>query len=192
VLLRYLSDAYKTAVQTVPDPMWNDELIDVTGFLRSTLQRVDASLLAEWERMLSGEAEVTEAAPRAYDLARDPRMLRSRIRAELHILVKALAARDYEEATDCVRADVSEPWTPERFEQALAPFLQSHERLIADHRARQTQWTIIDAGEPRTWRVRQVLLDPQEDNTWFLEGIVDLREGDTPDGPLIELLQISS
>src|SRR6185436_16229177 len=91
VLLRYLSDAYKTLVQTVPDPMWNDELIDVTGYLRSALQRVDASLLEEWERMLDADAAApSEESARAHDLARDPRMLRSRIRAELHILVKAL------------------------------------------------------------------------------------------------------
>jgi len=191
VLLRYLSDAYKTLVQTVPDPMWNDELIDVAGYLRSALQRVDASLLEEWERMLDSDAAApSEESTRVHDLARDPRMLRSRIRAELHILVKALAARDYEEAADCVRGDVAEPWTPERLEQALAPFFASYERLVADHRARQTQWTLIDPGEPRTWRVRQVLLDPQDDNFWYLEGRVDLRE-DTPDGPLIELLAIA-
>ena len=32
VLLRYLSEAYKTVVQTVPDACWNDDLIDVIGF----------------------------------------------------------------------------------------------------------------------------------------------------------------
>ena len=83
-----------------------------------------------------------------------------------------------------------EPWTPERLEQAMTPFFASYDRLVADHRARQTQWTLIDAGEPRTWRVRQVLLDPQDDNVWYLEGRVDLRE-ETPDGPLIELLEVA-
>jgi hypothetical protein len=195
VLLRYLSDAYKTIVQTVPDAYWNDELIDVTGFLRSTLQRVDASLLEEWERMLNPEAEGAaedRGKNRAADLARDPRMLKSRIRAELHILVKALAARDFEEASESVRSDVAEPWTPERLEQALTPFFEQHERLLADHRARQTQWTVIDAIDSRVFRVRQVLLDPQEDNTWYLEGRVDLSDRDAPEGPLIELLHIGN
>jgi hypothetical protein len=70
--------------------------------------------------------------------------------------------------------------------------MERYQRLIDDHRARQTQWTIIDAEQPRSWRVRQVLLDPEEDNVWYLEGRVDLSDGATPDGPLIELVQIGS
>ncbi|HMI94820.1 MAG TPA: DUF3516 domain-containing protein, partial [Polyangiales bacterium] len=205
VLLRYLSEAYKAIVQTVPDNYWNDELIDITAFLRSTLKRVDSSLVEEWERMLDAEGSRApeERAERVHELARDPRLLRSRIRSELHILVQALAARDYEQAVDSVRViavpaapEVSDsdatPWTVERFEHALAPFFEQHERIVADHRARQTQWTILEELEPKLWRVRQVLLDPADDNTWFLDTRVDLREGEPAEGPLIELLAISS
>jgi hypothetical protein len=195
VLLRYLSEGYKTVVQTVPDACWNDDLIDVIGFLRSTLERVDASLLEEWERMLEPDAEAPDQKPavsRMHELARDPRMLRSRIRSELHMLVKALAARDYEEAAAGVRSDVAEPWTEERFEHALAPFFEQHERMLADARARQSQWTILDAEGTQVFRVRQVLLDPADDNTWYLEGRVDLRDRDEAEGPLIELLYVGS
>src|SRR5262249_16386 len=132
VLLRYLSEAYKTGVQTVPDTMWDDALIDAVGFLRPALSRVDSRLVQGGERMLSPGAEAEPEAPdeestarkRAIDLLRDPRMLRSRIRTELHLLVKALAARDFEEAADCVRDDVDDPFTPERLEQAMAPFFE--------------------------------------------------------------------
>ena len=192
VLLRYLSQAYKTIVQTVPDASWNDELIDVVGFLRSLLQRVDASLLEEWERMLDPNAVAEPSAPHAHDLARDPRMLRSRIRSELHLLVKTLAARDFEEAAASVRTDVDDVWSAERLEQAFAPFFGQNERLVADARSRQAQWTLIDAQEPRVFRVRQVLLDPDDENTWFIEGRVDLRDGGEHDGPLIELLHVGA
>jgi len=130
--------------------------------LRGVLERVDASLLEEWERMLdpdaAADAEAKPAASRIHELARDPRMLRSRIRSELHMLVKTLAARDWEEAAACVRADVPEPWNEDRFEQALTPFFEQHERMLADARARQSQWTIIDAEGTQVFRVRQVLL----------------------------------
>src|SRR5262249_40383950 len=152
-----------------------------------------ASLLEEWERMLEPEGETPEqkpAASRIHELARDPRILRSRIRSELHMLVKALAAKDYEEAAGCVRADVAEPWTEDRFEAALAPFFEQHERMLADARARQSQWTIIDAQGTQEFRVRQVLLDPQDENTWYLEGRVDLSDRDEAEGPLLELLHI--
>jgi hypothetical protein len=196
-LLRYLSEAYKAIVQTVPERYWTEELIDITAFLRSALQRVDSSLVEEWERMLDSEASRApeQRAERVHELARDPRLLRSRIRHELHILVQALAARDYEQAADSVRAPApggdGEPWTVERFEHALGPFFAQYEQLIADHRARQTQWTILEEQAPRLYRVRQVLLDPAEDNQWYLEGTVDLRAGE-PDGPLIELRELGS
>ncbi|MFI5306336.1 MAG: DEAD/DEAH box helicase [Polyangiales bacterium] len=191
VLLRYLSEAYKTVVQSVPDPCWNDELVDIMGFLRATLERVDSSLLEEWEKMLAPDTE-TElgAARRVHALANDPRMLASRVRSELHMLVKALAAGDWEEGAACLRLDVPEPWTGERLEHALEPFFAQHDRLIADARARQTQWTILEPLEPRLYRVRQVLLDPAEDNDFYLEARVDLRQGE-PEGPLLELLEVS-
>ena len=194
VLLRYLSEAYKAIVQTVPERYWTDELIDITAFLRSALQRVDSSLVEEWERMLDagGSHAPEERVERIHELARDPRLLRSRIRSELHMLVRALANRDYEQAADSVRSPPDEPWTGERLEQALTPFFAQYEQMVADHRARQTQWTILEEQAPRLYRVRQVLLDPAEDNQWYLEGRVDLQSGQPPEGPLIELLELGT
>jgi hypothetical protein len=74
-------------------------------------------------------------------------------------------------------------------EDALEPFFAQHDRLIADARARQTQWTILEPLEPRLYRVRQVLLDPAEDNDFYLEARVDLRQGE-PEGPLLDLLEV--
>ena len=201
VLLRYLTDAYKTLVQTVPERYWNDDLVEVAAFMRSTLERVDASLLAEWESMRAGEPgeAAPEGAPeagaeKARALLRDPRMLRARIRSELHMLVKALSFRDYDDAAGCVAhvtSSEAEAWTPERFEAALAPFFAEHERLVFDHAARNAQLTILDEQEKGLWRVRQVLVDPEGANDWYLEVRVDLRDGREPEGPLIELLEIS-
>ncbi|MGD8863853.1 MAG: DUF3516 domain-containing protein [Myxococcales bacterium] len=191
VLLRYLSDAYKVLVQTVPDSYWNDELVDLVAYLRSTLERVDSSLLEEWERMLDqgADQEEREVAERVHAHERDPRMLRSRIRSEAHMLVKALAAGDWEEATACVHPDPDDPWDADRFEQALAPFFEQHERLRFDHEARNARYTLIDDAGPKRHRVRQVLLDPEEDNTWYVEARVDLREGE-PEGPLLRVVEI--
>ncbi|MDD9937323.1 MAG: DUF3516 domain-containing protein [Myxococcales bacterium] len=194
VLLRYLSDAYKTLVQTVPDALWDDELIDVVGFLRAMLGRVDSSLLEEWERLLAGggrDEGDEAAAARVQGLANDPRMLRSRIRSEAHLFVKALAARDFAEAADCVYSDPNDPWLADRIEAALAPFFEQHGELLFDHRARQAQWTIVEEQASRLYRVRQVLLDPAEDNDWYVEARVDLREGE-PDRPLLELLDLTA
>jgi superfamily II RNA helicase len=191
VLLRYLSDAYKTLVQSVPERYFDDTLLDATAFLRAALERVDSSLVDEWERMLEGEgAREPQVVQRVHALAADPRVLRSRIRADLHALVRALSRKDWEEALSAVRTSGDEPWTAERIEHAMAPFFARHATLIADHRARQTQWTLVEEQAPQLYRVRQVLLDPEEDNTFYVEGSVDLRDPQAVDGPLVELTHV--
>jgi superfamily II RNA helicase len=199
VLLRYLTDAYKTLVQSVPERYWNDELVDIAAYLRATLERVDASLLAEWEGMRAGaapgsadEASAESERARAKALLLDPRMLRSRIRQELHMLVKALAARDYEEAVSCLAHDAEDVWTIERFEAALEPFYAVHEAIVFDHAARNAQLTLVDDEGQGRYRIRQVLVDREGDNDWYIEARVAARDAETPDGPLLKLTQISS
>jgi len=117
------------------------------------------------------------------------------------MLVKALSFRDYEDAAGCVahppespdpeRAqDELEPWTPERFDAALAPFYAEHQALVFDHKARNAQLTLLDEQHKGLWRVRQVLVDDEEHNDWYLEVRVDLRDGREPEGPLIQLVEI--
>lgn len=189
VLLRYLSDVYKTLVQSVPALLYSDELTDIVSYLRATLQRVDTTLVQEWETLLR-EPEPSAEAP-AYDVAHDPKAMRARIRADLHLLVKALSDRDYAEASSLVRGG-EDGWSEERFEQALAPFYAEHERLVFDQTARYTDKTVVDELEARLYRVRQILVDESGDNQWYLAAEVDVREGLAPDQPLLKLLEIGS
>ncbi|HEX4351749.1 MAG TPA: DUF3516 domain-containing protein, partial [Polyangiales bacterium] len=103
VLLRYISEVYKTLVQSVPDRYYSDELTDVVSFLRATLQRVDNTLVQEWESLLAPAVSSDLPPSAAFDLAHDEKALRAWIRADLHLLVKALAERDYLEASSLVR-----------------------------------------------------------------------------------------
>lgn len=190
VLLRYLSEVYKTLVQSVPASHYTDELTDVVSFLRVTVQRVDNTLVQEWESLLTPTlSDAGEPAP-AYDLAHDDKALRACIRADLHLLVKALHERDYVEAASLVRGTGDEPWGEERFERALAPFYAEHESIVFDQRARRSDKTIISEREPRLYHVQQILVDESEDNTWFIEGEVDARAGINRDEPLLLLLDV--
>ena len=65
VLLRYLSQLYKTLDQTVPEAAKTDELWDVLGYFRSLVGETDASLLEEWR-----EAAPPGAYPRGESRAR--------------------------------------------------------------------------------------------------------------------------
>jgi hypothetical protein len=198
VLLRYLSQLYKTLVQGVPERARTQEVYDVLGFLRTLLERTDTSLLEEWESLLHPELRLereeqrgrTRESLRAWELFHDPRAFASRVRAELHALVHALARRDWEEAAAAVRRDGGEPWPAERLEQAMAPFFAEHEHLHFDHAARQSHHTRIEEVGPRVWRVFQTLLDAQGEGFWCLEGEIDLSPGQPLEGPLVRLLGI--
>jgi hypothetical protein len=53
LLLRYLSDVYKTLVQNVPELSRNrsDELLSVIEYFKTMLKEIDSSLIEEWERL---------------------------------------------------------------------------------------------------------------------------------------------
>jgi hypothetical protein len=122
-------------------------------------------------------------------LADDPRALAARVRAELHRLVKSLAARDYETAARHV-AEGAEPWTVARFTEALAPYWAAHKTLLATPAARRPSLTRIDALGERRFRAQQTLVDPEGDEDWSLDCVVDLGEEKAEGTPLIELQRI--
>jgi len=194
-LLRYLSQFHNTLVQSIPESARDDELWEAIGFFRALLARVDSSLVEEWEeRLRPGAARPDRPAPppRPYDLARHPRALAARIRGELHQLVRALAARDWEAAVASVQADPDDPWDEARFEAALAPFFAEHGRIVTEPRARAADKTVIHGDGPRRWRVQQVLCDPAGEDLWHVAGEVDLTGDPNPAGPLVRVRWIGT
>jgi superfamily II RNA helicase len=192
-LLRYLGDVYRTLVQNVPGPAKTPEVYDAAAYLRATLERVDQSLLTEWERMVAPVArEAAEPAPLrpAEALARDARAFEARLRAELHRLVRALAQGAWEEAAELVRAHPSERWDAARFARALEAFHAEHREIVFSARARLAEHTQVRRLEPLLWTFTQVLLDPEDENLWCLAGRIDLRDGELPEGPLLTLERI--
>lgn len=206
-LLRYLSEGFKTLVHTVPTEARSDELVDLIAFYRNLLARVDSSLIQEWERLMYGEAiTTTEVAAEALDITKDKRTFYARIRSELHALVKALAAGDYEEAAAAVLQSDDDPWPPARFAAALAPFVAEHQRVVFDHHARLADKTRVIAEGRHQFTVRQVLVGARveaptgfesEDDAavdsgeWGIEARIDLRADTAPEGPMLRLVRIS-
>jgi len=202
VLLRYLSQVYKTLDQNVPDALKTDAVWDIIGYLRGILERTDTSLIEEWESLVHPElrfqGESSRAGHRrlvAQELIADPRRLTSRIRGELHALLAALSRGEWEEAAGAVRqgAESSDAhWPPERFAQCLAPFLERFGRIVFDHRARLADKTTVrPAGELR-WEASQVVCDPEGEDLWCVEATVDLSDLEHLDGPIIAVKRIGT
>lgn len=192
ILLRYLSQAYKTAVQTVPESYKNDDVIDLLAFLRAALERVDSSLVQEWERLQQVREADLGVEPEEYvvDISADRKAFNARIRAEMHNLVRALANKDYEEASLSVCQSPNDPWTAERFERAIEPFYRDHDTIIFDHRARYSEYTQINEKASHYFFVRQILLDSEEENDWCVEGEIDLRDNFAKEGALVTITSL--
>jgi superfamily II RNA helicase len=193
VLLRYLMQAYKVLAQTIPEAAKTDEVHDIIGFLRAMFEHVDTSLLQEWERMLHPPAELASAEKTGpKHLGEDPRAFAARVRAEMHALVRALAQRDWDDAAIGTRQDPEDPWPAPRFEQAMLDYFADYPELRFDHGARFPKFTLLESTGDRTWRVRQTLLDPEDDKLWAVEGEIDLRSDPFPEGPLVNVRSIST
>ena len=185
MLLRYLSQLYRTLDQTVPEPAKTDALWDVLGFFRSLVGETDASLLEEWESLrhpeelleLKTQPEKRKEAAWLKELLSDPRVFAARVRAEMHLLVRALARKDWEDAAERVwqpgeggpgggvAAETENAWSGERFEEALTPFFEEHGELGSGPESRYHQWTNLRSTGPRQWSVTQTLLDPEGETT---------------------------
>ncbi|MDA8019916.1 MAG: DUF3516 domain-containing protein [Thermoanaerobaculia bacterium] len=197
VLLRYLSQLYKTLTHTVPEVAKTEAVYDVLGYFRTMIEHIDTSLLEEWESMLHPDLQLDEEAQeqmrremRAYELFHDPKAFRARVRAELHQLVRCLAEGDWEQATTSIRQGTEgaeNHWTDERFQEALAPYLQEYGEIVFDHRARQAQHTRLEKTGPRQWSFHQNLLDPEDDCFWYLSGDIDLSDDKLFEGNLLQL-----
>jgi len=203
VLLRYLSQVYKTLDQNVPDQVKTEAVLDIVAFLRAMLERVDTSLIEEWESLLHPElllqgvadTKTAHGVLAARELRGDPRVLASRLRAELHQLTAALSRHDWEEAAACVRHPPDEPTalvTAEDFSEAMEPFFAVHSELIFNHRARLAEHSQITRDGDHTYRVTQVLVDPEDENLWCIEGKVDLSDEARIEGPLISVTRIGT
>jgi superfamily II RNA helicase len=201
LLLRYLSDVYKALLQNVP--AWaRDERVDelVTTF-GAIVRQVDSSLLDEWER-LKNPHELFEPAPEraelepagSADVTRDEKAFIVLLRNEIFRLVRALARGDWAEAARIVAPSPEvEAKEAQRIAQALAPFFAAHRSLRVDPEARRPKYTTIDRADgARLWRVRQILLDSEEDNDWFADLTIDLDRSREAARPILSLERVES
>ena len=197
VLLRYLTDAYRTLAQSVPARFRLAPVDDLTLDLGSLVRNVDASLLEEWEALREGGGAREEAAPiqrKAPDLAADPRALAARLRTEMHRLLGALARKDWDEALLSItqRPESDLPaWTSDRLATELAPYFAEHPSISTTPLARNQRNTVIKQSGPRLWDVEQRIVDPEGDEDWAIFARVDLTAPPAvEEAPIVELVRV--
>ncbi len=199
-LLRYLSDAYKALVQTVPAPVKTLEVDEVEVFLRAIVRSVDSSLLDEWERLRNpSKADLEPRGPASTevsaepDITRDERAFTVLVRGAMFQLLRALARKDWANAASMVLkpADNEDAWTAERFARALAPFFEEHSAMRLDPSARSPANTRVTAAGRLLWDVGQVMCDVDGDDDWLLSCQIDVEASAREGRPVVVMREIS-
>jgi superfamily II RNA helicase len=204
VLLRHLNSVFKVLTQTVPDAAKNDAVREMELYLGTMIRQIDSSLLDEWEKMRNPgfqRAETKEARPpgaeeAAADITRDTKAFTAAIRNRIFSFLRGLVNLDFEQAianlTSAQDPD-GQPWTAERLTQALNAYQADHGHICLDPNARNLRHTyVVPSEDKRSWRVQQMLVDPEEHNDWVAEFEVDLAESRKSGEPALRLRRLGS
>jgi hypothetical protein len=190
VLLRYLTDAYKSLVQNVPDSLKNDEVLDLEDWLGAVVRQVDSSLLDEWERLRHPEelvvGPVESAEPLAPDITRDRRAFDVLVRNEVFRFVRSVALGHFDRALDVLSQPDDDRWDEARLVQAMAPFFAEYDTLRTDQEARSKKNVLIEDTDEGI-RVDQILLDPEDDRAYCARFFVDLAQSREEQRPVLRL-----
>ncbi|GAB3233935.1 DEAD/DEAH box helicase [Glycomyces halotolerans] len=174
LLLRYLSSAYKTLIQTLPADAGGDELDDLTTWLGETIRQTDSSLINEWEQ-LTNPADTDDDI----DVGRPATAFTDNHRA-FTIAVRNAAWRHVEHAAADrpeALAALETGWPASKWDTALERYFAAHDDIGTDTASRSREFLdITESG--RTWTVRQVIDDPAGDRDWAMVFTVDLDASD--------------
>jgi hypothetical protein len=192
LVLRYLSDAYRTMRQTIPSDMQSSELADLVEWLGELVRQVDSSLVDEWEAMISGvlvdgvdpaEDILPPAPPR---LTSNVRAFRVLVRNELFRRVQ-LAALD--DVTALGELDAEAGFDADAWDAVLEEYYDVHDTIGTDADARSMAYLILDESG-RTWQARQIFADPSGDKDFGIVASVDLDASDEAGEAVVRVREI--
>ncbi|MBB6625706.1 DUF3516 domain-containing protein [Nocardioides sp. KIGAM211] len=204
LVLRYLTDAYRTLRQTVPEAHRTPELEDLVEWLGESVRQTDSSLLDEWEALTDPEAvhrialALAENRPTASarPISQQERPFRVMVRNAMFRRVEMVARDDLDGLMKLERAAADRTEPPREVEMgrsawdaALEEYFAEHDELRTDANARGPKLLVVEpaSGRPagadeeavaRLWRVRQVLDDPEGHHDWVIDAVADLDASD--------------
>ncbi|WP_436796342.1 DEAD/DEAH box helicase [Actinospongicola halichondriae] len=185
LLLRYLSDVYKTILRSVPDEARSDEVDELTDWLGAVIRATDSSLLDEWTAMFDPEAaaadvdalgDVTEPE---VDVTTDRRAFRALVRTRVFRWVQYAATGQWEAWSDDLTEIGNHGWNERKLREQFESYAEAHPREGAgieigiDGDARgPDRFVVSDLGD--TWTIEQIVADPEGHDEWYLAVTVDL------------------
>lgn len=193
LVLRYLTDAYRTLRQTVPESHRTPELEELQEWLGETIRQTDSSLLDEWEALTdpeaalarrSGELAHHEPPPPPRPLSKQERAFTVMLRNAMWRRIELVARDDLDGlmALERAAADRTDPprevvMTRSAWDGAIENYYAEHDRLLTDADARNPALLALTPATEdgvRLLRLRQTLHDPEGHHDWIIEAVADL------------------
>lgn len=187
LVLRYLSDAYRAARQTIPDEAKTDELNDLIEWLGELVRQVDSSLLDEWAALQHPEADAEKPV-----LPPPPASVVTNRRAFLVLVRNALWRRVHLAALqrddELIALDPGVSWSA-----ALDDYFAEHDEIGTGPDARSVARLLIEeqpADRLGFWRVRQIFDDPAGHHDWGIAAEVDLEASAAEGVAVVRVLSV--
>lgn len=177
VVLRYLSDAYRAASQTIPEERKDEDLHDLIAWLGELVRQIDSSLLDEWSELTAGTAARGETdepivPPAPKRLTSNTRAFRTLVRNELFRRVQLAAREDVDALAELDPSFGAAAWS-----DALDAYFAEHDDIGTGPDARSSRMLLLTEG-PTAWTARQIIDDPAGDHDWGISATVDLAASD--------------
>lgn len=183
LVLRYLTDVWRTLDRSLPDGAYTESLEDVIDWLAAVIRATDASLLDEWTLLAGGQVH-TNVEPDAPTLG-PPRAWRTAARTAAFGWVELLAARNHHRLAELTgRAE-------HEVESLMRPYWAMWPSIAIDADARSNRWFHLDE-QPDRWVITQHLVDPDESGEWAIVATVDLATAAADGAPTLKLESIRS
>ncbi|WIA99613.1 RNA helicase [Curtobacterium sp. MCBA15_012] len=218
LVLRYLSDAYRTMRQTITEEQRTQELDDLIEWLGEVVRQTDSSLVDEWEALLNGDlllaAEESGVAPHAEIAPPQPARLTGNVRAFRVLVRNALFQRVLLAAADdpagLGELDATSGFDRSAWDAVLESYYEEHDAIGTDADARSMQYLVLDeapgtgraggtgggaagggaGAAPRVWRARQIFADPEGDKDFGFSATIDLDASDEAGEAVVRVTEI--
>ena len=158
VILRYLTDAYRSLRQIVPDELMTDEVEAIVAWLGGLIRSVDSSLLDEWEALAEGRPPSDDGLAGGVELAfgadEDGTVaFTANLHAFRNAIRKALFRRVELMGDDNARVlgnmDRDSGWDEARWDGVLERYYAEHDWIGIDQHARGREYLTLDEKPTR-------------------------------------------
>ncbi|WP_434769678.1 DEAD/DEAH box helicase [Curtobacterium flaccumfaciens] len=197
LVLRYLSDAYRTMRQTIAEEQRTQELDDLIEWLGEVVRQTDSSLVDEWEALLNGDVLLASeeheeiAPPQPARLTGNPRAFRVLVRNALFQRVLLAAADDIDGLGEL---DATVGFDRSAWDNVLEEYYEEHDSIGTDADARSMQYLVLDesgaTASPRIWKARQIFADPEGDKDFGFSATIDLDASDEVGEAVVRVTEI--